>query len=880
MSSTSEEKESIQKNSGKLDSFPNINELLRKTGYDTHHPLGEIMNQYVNNCKINPDDFHAWASFAQFFAEIGPNVENEATVETLDVTESNMKKEAVVMYEKALSLIDEALLQQDNFPLRTSYYYYMSSLASLLEEIKEYDKCEYYYKKVLEADPNHPVAVGNYAFFLHRKKKQPLQAEKFYERSCTVHPLHASVISKFGSFQKSIHNNDSKAESYYQKAVDACPTNVESLGAYAVFLHSKRKDLDKADMLYRQALELDPEHVNILTNYGLFLSEIRNEYHQSKVMYQRALAIDPTHANCLYNLAVLFDSGLQDHKKAEALYRLALQSNSRHAYALYNLAILLEEKITNQVQIISNSEQVITVGSVRVQKEKKNYQPVKELFQKCIALTQSDVMTLSDYGRFLFLREKEFKKGEEILRKAIQYDKSYAPAFFYLGMLLLHQYEHANMDIPAKVSMEIERWLKRTLSINSRHSGAYTLLGRLYSKNPKKTKQAEDNYNKALEISPNNIELLIEFSKFLTIQKETASKDFAKELMRRAASLENIKTNSNRKTYTSEGYNIRQQAHCIENISPLNNTTDISSNASLNNEESSEETFAQEVFGYLGAAKNNLDSVSTESKRIEDSEDDKPKSLSSFIDTESKYEKPLKYNKKPKSTASDYDGAALPKSALDLVEISSPSRKILMKPVTQADTNSPSKTVSSNFSPNRRKTEKRVLNGPDDLCAKSRNKEKTIEGNEKDLKDIAAAVKSDFKDFNISELAPLSEVNYKNQFANDLKGIQSAISQLISVHTSKETTKPLPYKESKYTASVNIPVLPSNILASAASPVREIKKKENSKVDKSPTQKRRAAPLPPTAVEIIETNQETGLHDPLLSSWTTEAYDAHTIKEY
>ena len=873
MSSKSEEKEKIERSYMKVDSIPNVTELLKKAGYDSHHTLGEMMNQYVENCKRNPEDFQAWASFAQFLAEIGPNVENETINETAEVRDSKMKRESIAMYKKALSLVNDDVSKENNFPLKTSYYYYMSSLATLLEEMKDYDQAEYYYKKILEADPNHPVALGNYAVFLHRKRKQPLQAEEFYERSSIVHPLHASVITKFGSYQKSIHNNDSKAESYYQKAVDVCPTNVESLGAYAVYLHSKRKDLDKADMLYRQALELDPEHVNILTNYGLFLSEISNNHQQSKVMYQRALAIEPTHANCLYNLAVLFDSGLQDHKKAEALYRLALQSNPRHAYALYNLAILLEEKITNQVQIISNSDQVITVGAVRVQKENKDYQPVKELFQKCIALTQNDAMTLSDYGRFLFLREKDFKKGEEILRKAIQYDKTYAPAFFYLGMLLLNQYDHENMDITAKATMEIERWLKRALSINNKHSGAYTLLGRLYSKNPKKVKQAEDNYNKALELSPNNIELLIEFSKFLTHRKETASKDFAKELMRRAASLENMKANSNRKTYTSQGYNIRQQAHCIENSFPPENIADTSCKASVTDEESSEETFAQEVFGDLDPKDRSLN-LSKKSEGNNTTGEEKASSLSSLINTESKYEKPIKCKKTRTKTSFDADIVPLPKSALDLVEISSPSRKVYMQPATKTQTSSPSKTLPLNSSPNRKITEKRVLNGPDDVCFKSRNKEKPIAGDEKDLEDIASAVKNDFKDFDIAELKPVSEISYQNQFTDDLKGIQSAINQLISVHTNQETQKPLPYKESKYTASINIPVLPSDILDS--SPTRDLKMTK--KVDKSPNRKRRAAPLPPSA-EMIDTNQEKGQNDPLLSAWINEEYDTSRTKE-
>ena len=48
-----------------------------------------------------------------------------------------------------------------------------------------------------------------------------------------------------------------------------------------------------------------------------------------------------------------------------------------------------------------------------------------------------DAMTLTDYGKFLFLREKDYDRGEEFLKKALAIDADYAPACFYLGMLLV-----------------------------------------------------------------------------------------------------------------------------------------------------------------------------------------------------------------------------------------------------------------------------------------------------------------------------------------------------------------------------------------------------------------------------------------------------------
>jgi len=46
-------------------------------------------------------------------------------------------------------------------------------------------------------------------------------------------------------------------------------------------------------------------------------------------------------------------------------------------------------------------------------------------------------MTLTDYAKFLFLREQDHDRAEDLLRKAIAIDRDHVPACFYLGMLLV-----------------------------------------------------------------------------------------------------------------------------------------------------------------------------------------------------------------------------------------------------------------------------------------------------------------------------------------------------------------------------------------------------------------------------------------------------------
>ena len=77
-----------------------------------------------------------------------------------------------------------------------------------------------YYKRALEADPNHANALGNYALFLN-----------------------------------DIRQDYDQAETYYKKALEADPNHANTLGNYAHFLITCRGDLKRADSLIQQAFE-------------------------------------------------------------------------------------------------------------------------------------------------------------------------------------------------------------------------------------------------------------------------------------------------------------------------------------------------------------------------------------------------------------------------------------------------------------------------------------------------------------------------------------------------------------------------------------------------------------------------------------------------
>ncbi|CAM9671808.1 unnamed protein product [Hapterophycus canaliculatus] len=328
-------------------------------------------------------------------------------------------------------------------------------------------KAEALYRGALQINDRDALAMGNYAVFLHRIKRDHRAAAVAYKKAVEVHPTHSSILCKYGGFVKHVENDYKKAEELFEAAIAANPAHAESLGNLAVLLHGQPCTsaalLDKIEALYKRAVHADPVNANNFSNFGLFLAEKRADFVGAEALYKKAGTIDPFHANSIYNHAVLLDSSLKQrearHSRAEAMYRRCLAVNSEHSYALYNLAVLKEEMTTNG-----------------------DYSEVKQLFERAVRANPSDALTRADYGRFLALVDHNFGGALENLREAIRCDPDCTTAQFNLGKLLLRRQrkepiERDSINVRDKISVndgveEGKGLLRRVIRGNPEHSAA------------------------------------------------------------------------------------------------------------------------------------------------------------------------------------------------------------------------------------------------------------------------------------------------------------------------------------------------------------------------------------------------------------------------
>ncbi len=183
------------------------------------------------------------------------------------------------------------------------------------------------YQEGLKKYKDHPVLLGEYAFFLHTIKKD-VQAEEYYQKSLAADPKDATYLGNYANFLTDIKQEHDKAEEYYKQSIVADPKHANHLGNYANFLTDIKQEHDKAEEYYQQSLAADPKHANHLGNYANFLTVIKQDYTQAEEYYLKSLAADPKNANHLKNYALFLEDIKKDYSQAEQYFLKALKADS------------------------------------------------------------------------------------------------------------------------------------------------------------------------------------------------------------------------------------------------------------------------------------------------------------------------------------------------------------------------------------------------------------------------------------------------------------------------------------------------------------------------------------------------------------------------
>ncbi|MFI4986818.1 MAG: tetratricopeptide repeat protein [Alphaproteobacteria bacterium] len=234
-------------------------------------------------------------------------------------------------------------------------------------------RAEGLYRRILQADPEHPVAlqmlgviahqlgkhdvaVGLIARALARKPddagahfnlglaRQALgrleDAVASYQKAIELQPEHAEALYNLGNALTDLGRCEEAAESY-RRVTALKPDFAEAHGNLGTMLAELGR-LDEAAASYRKALALKPDDAEAHNNLGMTLAEL-GRLDEAATSYRKALALKPGFADAWFNLhTTLYAAG--DMEPAAQCLEEALRIAPDHRMSRFFLGMLRDHQ--------------------------------------------------------------------------------------------------------------------------------------------------------------------------------------------------------------------------------------------------------------------------------------------------------------------------------------------------------------------------------------------------------------------------------------------------------------------------------------------------------------------------------------------------------
>ena len=272
--------------------------------------------------------------------------------------------------------------------------------------------------------------------------------------------------------------------------------------------YMKNKEFDKALEPLNEALRKDPRNLGTLNSMGTCYMATGNTA-KAILTYEKALEINPKAPMAYYNIGSAYQIQ-QNHKKAVEYLKKAVDIDEDESFlaALAMSEVKLEDyqnalKHYKQLALLCPSKENYKYNMVTCYEALGDYSTAIKMLEGMVYVNPKYTLPAQKLAG-LYIKTNQLVKAKEIYDNILLKDKVTAE--------IMHQY--AILSSSLCDSDTAERMLKKVIKMNPDIAKAHKDLGIIYL-NKRLFDYAEDEFQTALKLAPNDFEILFEYGNYL-----------------------------------------------------------------------------------------------------------------------------------------------------------------------------------------------------------------------------------------------------------------------------------------------------------------------------------------------------------------------------
>jgi len=377
------------------------------------------------------------------------------------MSNSEQFKEMVVRFENTIKKNEQCFFDVSDFDDLIDYYFDRNNFSGA-SRVVEMATIQHPQSTVLMLRKAQLLASTN----------RPQKALEILSRLEIIEPSNIDIYYTKGNIYSQLRQYNKALETFKKAAEYAEDDRIDDVYLNIAFEYTNLKNYSEAIIYLKKALLENPENESALFELA-FCYEITENTDESIKYYSEFIDKYPYSAAAWFNLGVSYSKMGMYEKAIDAYdYSIAIDENFSSAY--FNKANALAE-------LGQYKEAIITY------KEVFNYE-------------EHDALTYYYIGE-CYEQLENYEKAMIYFVKAAKQEPKLADAWVGIGMIL---------DIQNK-PIEGIHYIKKGIDLDAGNADYYYILADVQRKNGF-TDEAEINYNKVLELNPENEEIYLDFS--------------------------------------------------------------------------------------------------------------------------------------------------------------------------------------------------------------------------------------------------------------------------------------------------------------------------------------------------------------------------------